>query len=101
MSGGDISREENKRMVCKMDSDTQVFDALLALGFNVTVDDAGNITAERNQNVTTGKIEDGGRVVWIEPMGWALRDARIQDFKRRAQQHNPSNGSSGRGPKLF
>jgi hypothetical protein len=88
-------------MVSEMDSDTQVFDALLALGFNVTVDDAGNITAERNQNVTTGKIEDGGRVVWTEPMGWALKEARIQDFKRRAEQHRASQGPIGQGPKLF
>jgi hypothetical protein len=84
-----------------MDDGVLIFDALLALGFNLTVDDAGNIAAERNGNVTTGKVEDGGRVTWVENMDWALRDARIKELKRRADQHKPVRSSNGQGPKLF
>jgi len=86
----------------RVDIDDQIFEALLATGWDVKVDAGGNITAERNQNVITGRInETDGSVMWATPMGWALREARILDFKRRAEQHRASQGPIGQGPKLF
>jgi hypothetical protein len=86
----------------EMDRDDHILDALLALGWDVKVDASGNITAERNQSVIMGKIEDGGGVAWpAADISGVLREARIKDFQQRIEKHKSSHSATGPGPKLF
>ncbi|MGH2486155.1 MAG: hypothetical protein ACRDHE_09105 [Ktedonobacterales bacterium] len=78
------------------DQDSKIFDAMLATGWNVTVDHAGNITAERNQAYLRGQIQQDGHVDWqggLRDINWVLREACILDFQQRIERHKASQSS--------
>jgi hypothetical protein len=71
-----------------MDFSDPVFEALLLTGWNISVDVGGRIMAQRDDTTVFGAINEGdGSVTWADHMGWAIKEARIQYFKQRIEEH--------------
>jgi hypothetical protein len=87
-----------------VDRDEQIFNALLATGWDVKVEPSGDIYADRNQARIHGTIKNSGVVEWegsLQSVEFVLRDARIQDFKQRAERHEASPAAADTRPNLW
>jgi hypothetical protein len=73
-----------------MDESEQILEALLTLGWNITVDDMGSIHAEpgdsqQGGSPIEGEIQNDGTIQWQNVGGarWVMKRARILAIRQR------------------
>ena len=91
-----------------MNTGDEGFDALLALGWNVTISDSGDIVAVKDGISVRGIVQDDCTISWQgyeSTVQWAVKQSRIRDLRERVQKtdsmRRQESGEVWQGQRMF